>query len=181
MLRTTLALAVLVAASSTATAQDFPEPAKPTKEHVWLKQMVGDWNFDAEANFGPDQKMKCGGKNEVRSLGDYWVINEGEMTPMGFSMKSVQTIGYDPEKKKFVGTFISSADGKFWQYLGTLDESGKKLTLEADGPNMLTGKTTKFRDEYEVKSADHIAMSSSMLGDDGKWIEFMTGDMKRIK
>lgn len=181
MFRILLALTIVAGASSQLAAQDFPTPAKPTKEHEWLKQFVGEWDSDNEANFGPDQKMSCSGKQSSKMLGEYWVINEGEMTPMGMEMKSLQAIGYDPTKKKFVGTFISSADGTFWVYEGSLDKAGKKLTLEADGPNMLTGKTTKFRDAYEIKSPDHIVMTGSMLGDDGKWTTFMTGNMKRKK
>jgi hypothetical protein len=141
---------------------------------------VGEWDVDSEATFG-EQKITCNGKTSSRMLGPYWVINDGEMTPMGSVMKSLQTIGYSPAKKKFIGTFISSEDSTFWIYEGALDKSGKKLTLEADGPNMLTGKTTKFRDAYEVKSPDHIVVTSDMLGDDGKWITFMTGNMKRKK
>jgi hypothetical protein len=178
MLRTILALAILAGAASQLVAQDFPAPAKPTQEHQWLKQLVGEWDTDNEATFG-EQKVACTGTQSSRMLGDYWVLNEGEMTPMGMVMKSLQAIGYDPARKKFVGTFISSADGTFWIYEGTLDKAGRKLTLEADGPNMLTGKTTKFRDSYEIKSPDHVAMTGEMLGDDGKWVTFMTGNSKR--
>jgi hypothetical protein len=68
-----------------------------------------------------------------------------------------------------------------WKYEGPVDSTGKILTLEADGPNFITGKTTKFRDIYEFKTKDHIAATSTMLGDDGKWVTFMTGNVKRKK
>jgi hypothetical protein len=56
------------------------------------------------------------------------------------------------------------------------------LTLEADGPNMMVpGKMSKFRDIYEFKSPDEIATTSSMQGDDGKWITFSTGTARRKK
>jgi Protein of unknown function (DUF1579) len=67
-----------------------------------------------------------------------------------------------------------------WLYEGTVDDSGTKLILEAEGPNFMSdGKLTKFRDAYEFKTPDHIIVSSSMLGEDGKWTAFMTGESKR--
>ena len=67
-------------------------------------------------------------------------------------------------------------------YEGSVDETGRILTLDAEGPDFeVAGKTRKYRDAYEFKSADHIASTSSMLGDDGKWVVFMTGNMRRAK
>ena len=69
-----------------------------------------------------------------------------------------------------------------WKYEGTVDESGKILTLEADGPNFISdGKLTKFQDIYEFKSGDEITMTSRMLGEDVKWVTFMSGTVKRQK
>src|SRR5690606_19546068 len=104
------------------------------------------------------------------------------MDAMGQPMNAVQTIGYDPEKKKYIGTWVDSMMHHMWKYEGEVDASGKKLTLEADGPNYLEpGKTSKFRDIYEFKSDDEIATSSQMQGPDGQWITFMTGTAKRKK
>jgi Protein of unknown function (DUF1579) len=69
-----------------------------------------------------------------------------------------------------------------WQYEGTVDASGKVLTLDADGPNLMgDGKLTKFQDIYEFKSTDEILMTSRMLATDGKWVTFMSGKAKRVK
>ena len=69
-----------------------------------------------------------------------------------------------------------------WQYEGSVDPSGRVLTLEADGPNFTgNGKLTKYQDIYEFKSADAILMTSTMLGEDGKWVTFMSGTAKRVK
>ena len=43
------------------------------------------------------------------------------------------------------------------------------------------GKLTKFRDSYEFKSPDHIISTSEILGADGKWITFMSGESHRKK
>lgn len=44
---------------------------------------------------------------------------------------------------------------------------------------MADGKLTKFRDAYEFRAPDQIIVTSSMLGEDGKWITFMSGESKR--
>ena len=46
---------------------------------------------------------------------------------------------------------------------------------------MDAGKMTKYRDAYEFKSDDVMIATSSMQGEDGKWITFMTGEAKRKK
>ncbi len=97
-------------------------------------------------------------------------------------MVGVQTIGYDAAKKKYVGTWVDSMTDFMWKYEGSVDKSGKILTLEAEGPNFASpGKLTKFQDIYEFKSADVIAITSKMLGDDGKWVTFMSGSANRKK
>jgi hypothetical protein len=68
-----------------------------------------------------------------------------------------------------------------WRYEGQVDETGKILTLEAQGPNFFKpGETARFRDVYEFKSKDLIGTTSLMQGPDGKWVTFMTGTARRI-
>ena len=94
----------------------------------------------------------------------------------------VQTIGYDAEQKAYVGTWVDSMTGHMWKYKGSVDKSGNKLSLEAEGPNFMTGEgTANFRDSYEFDGPDHIIARSEMQDEDGKWIEFMKGDMRRVK
>jgi hypothetical protein len=162
-------------------AQEQPEFPGPEKEHQWLKQFVGQWNTTSKGSMGPDQPpMECSGTISSRMLGEFWVVNEMKADVMETTMTGIQSIGYDPAKKKYVGTWIDSMGHHLWTYEGNVDQTGSKLTLEAEGPNsMAGGKTTQFRDTYEFKSADHILVTSSMLGEDGKWTTFMTGEAKR--
>ena len=164
-------------------AQVPPEFPKSQPEHKWLQQFVGQWDSELESKMGPDQPtMKCKLAISSRMLGDFWVVNELSGDMMGTPMVGIQTIGYDTEKNAYVGTWVDSMMNHMWKYEGSVDESGKLLTLEAEGPNfMAAGKTTKFRDAYEFKSADHIVATSSLLTDDGKWVVFMTGQMHRTK
>ena len=169
--------------SGTAIAQEPSEFPGPEKEHQWLKRFVGQWTTTSKASMGPDQPLiECNGTIESRMIGEFWVVNEMQSTSQGVAVKGLQTIGYDPAKKKYVGTWIDSMMNHMWIYEGTVDETGNKLTLEAEGPNLLAdGKLNKFRDAYEFKTPDLMLVTSSMLNEDGEWITFMTGESRRKK
>lgn len=164
-------------------AQEAPPVAEPTREHQWLHQFVGEWEVESELNTGPDQPaMTSKGTIRARKLGEFWVISEMNADIMGTHITALQTLGYDAKTKKFIGTWVDSILDLMWKYEGTVDPDQKTLTMEAEGPNMMAeGKTTRFRDAYEFKSKDHIVMTSSMLGEDGKWVTFMTGNAVRKK
>ena len=177
-----IAISFVIGVHSTLLAQEAELPG-PEEGHRWLKQFVGKWETNSEASLEPDQPpLKCEGTMATRMLGEFWVVSEIEGDMMGTTVTAIQTIGYNPARKKYVGTWIDSMMNHMWQYEGTVDKSGKKLTLEAEGPNYeAEGKLTKYRDVYEFKSADHILATSLMLTEDGKWVTFMTGTMRRKK
>ena len=160
-------------------AQEQPQFPGPEKEHAFLKRFVGQWETISECIVGPGQPpMKCEGSIDSKMLGEFWVLNQTEGTMAETTVTALQTLGYDPQKKKYIGTWVDSMVNHMWKSEGTVD--GSTLTLEAEGPNfMAAGKLAKFRDIYEFKSANEIALSSSILGEDGKWITFVTGTAKR--
>jgi hypothetical protein len=172
-------LTLLVA--SIVAAQQTPQAPGPQKEHEWLQQFVGEWESESEASAAPGQPaMKCTGTMSARMLGGFWVISDFKSNMLGTTVSAVQTVGYDPQSKKYVGSWVDSMINHLWRYEGTVDDTGKVLTLEAEGPNFVTpGKTARFRDVYEFKSKDHIVTTSQMQGEDGKWVTFMTGNVRR--
>jgi hypothetical protein len=179
-MKTIAVLGVLgaLSAATMAVGQEFPTPQK---EHAWLTQFVGEWETQTEASAGPGQpEMKCQGTMSARMLGGFWIVSQWNTEMMGMRVSAVQTIGYDGESKEYIGTWVDSMLNHVWKYQGSVDASGKILTLEAEGPNFMQGgKSAKFRDAYEFKSKDHIVMTSSMQDEDGNWVTFMTGDVRR--
>jgi hypothetical protein len=158
--------------------------AEPQKEHQWLQKLVGDWSFENECIVGPDQPpLKHTGTESVRSIGGLWTIGEGTGPgPDGSEMKSIMTLGYDPQAKRFVGTFIASMMTYLWIYSGSLDAAGKVLTLNAEGPDFSGGPNmVKYQDIIEFVSDDHRTLKSQLLGLDGKWNHFMTAHYRRKK
>ena len=151
-----------------------------TKEHEWLQIFVGEWTLEGEGMESPSGEPWT---ETVRSLHGVWIQAEGrgEM-PGGGAATTVMTLGYDPQKKRFVGTFIGSMMTHLWIYEGTLDEPGKILTLDTEGPDMATpGKMAKYKDVIELKSNDHRVLTSLMQGEDGEWRQFMTAQYRRKK
>ena len=172
---------VVVTIAATVRAQELPQIPGPEKEHQFLQQFAGQWSTISKAEMGSGQPaVECTGSIRARMIGGLWVVNEIRTEMAGTSVIGLQTIGYDPAKKKYVGTWVDSMVNHLWHYEGTVDETGRILTLEAEGPNLMAaGKLTKFQDIYEFKSADEIAASSRMLDPDGNWITFMSGTATR--
>lgn len=152
------------------------------KEHLWLQRLVGEWTYEAEAVMGPGQPpTRSQGTESVRPLGGFWVVGEGQgECPGGGPAHTMLTIGYDPKTERFVGTWVGSMMAHLWVYDGSLDESGKVLTLEAEGPDFAGGGTmAKYQDITEFRSDDHRVLTSRVLGGDGHWNRFMTAHYRR--
>ena len=155
---------------------------EPQDEHRWLLQLVGEWDYHHECNMGPDQPpMKSSGKQTIRALGELWILGDiAGTTPGGSEMRSLITLGFDPAKARFVGTFVSSCMTHLWPYDGSLDASGKVLTLDSEGPSFAgDGGMAKYQDIIEVIDNDHHTMKSQFQNADGTWTQFMHGTYHR--
>jgi Protein of unknown function (DUF1579) len=156
--------------------------AEPQKEHHWLQKLVGNWTSEMEADMGPGQPcMKSQGTESVRSIGGLWIVAEGKgEMPGGQPATMIMTLGFDPRTGRFQGTWIGSMANHLWVYDGELDAAGKVLTLYAEGPSFENPEQLKkYKDVIELKSDDHRILTSHLLGDDGKWRQFMTAHYRR--
>jgi hypothetical protein len=176
------ALALTIAATAVR-AQEPPQFPKPQKEHEWLQQFLGEWEMDSECMpIAGQPPFKSKMQEKVRSIGGFWVMSEGEMEMMGMKSSIVMTLGYSPEEKKYIGTWTDSMQPHMWHYEGSVDATGKILTLEADGPSMLKpGTTAKYRDVTEFKSKDERVFSSYIQNEKGEWVKMASGIAKRKK
>ncbi|TWU58889.1 hypothetical protein Poly51_16690 [Rubripirellula tenax] len=158
-----------------------PELPGAQKEHELLGRFVGEWTSTSKIVASDEQpSMECSGSMRSKMLGEFWVINEMSGDMGGAEFKAIQTIGFDASKEKYVGTWVDSMMNHLWHYEGRVDATGKKLVLLAEGPNfMAEGKLTTFRDSYEFVNADTFITTSEMMGDDGKWLTFMTAEATR--
>lgn len=154
---------------------------EPQKEHALLQTLIGDWTYEAQCTMGPGQPSQTSrGTESVRSLGGLWVVGEGqgEMPDGGGPATMIITLGYDPNRKRFVGTWVGSMMAHLWVYDGSLDSSGRVLTLDAEGPSGADGKMAKFQDIIEFQG-DRRVLRSRMQGEDGTWSDIMTAHYRR--
>lgn len=155
---------------------------KPQSEHNWLSQLVGGWVSQSECQMGPDAPPeKSTGRLSCRMLGGLWLIAEGTAdSPEGEPMTSIITLGYDPVKKKYIGNFIASMMTHLWPYSGVLDDSGKRLPLDSEGPRFdgVEGMA-KYRDTIEIIDNDHWKFYGELQVEDGSWVRIMTSENRR--
>ena len=92
------------------------------------------------------------------------------------------TLGYDPAKGRFVGTWIGSMMTHLWVYDGELDPAGRVLTLNSEGPSMTgDGSLAKYQDIVEFTSDDHRVLTARAQATDGSWQPLMMVHYRRKK
>jgi hypothetical protein len=159
--------------------------ADVTDAHRWLQRLIGEWSYEIDP--GTSQctpPAKLGGTERVRALGEVWIVGDGRGTlPDGSPADWQVTLGYDPGRKRFVGTWVGSMMNFLWIYRdGFLDAAARVLTLEAEGPKFDgTPGTALFRDILTLESSDMRVLTGNVLGGDGKWSEFMRTVYRRTR
>lgn len=159
------------------------QSSEPTHDHEFLEQLVGEWGVQFTMYAQPNQPpAKTAGTDSVRALGDHWVVAETKTTMMGAPYSGILSLGYDPKKKHFNGTWIDSMGGHLWVYKGTLNDAGDTLTLETEGPSMQgPDKTARYREVIQITGKDSRTFTSSIETDDGTWMKILTAEYRRKK
>ena len=154
---------------------------EPQREHAWLQTLVGTWTYECaliSAEGFAEQRFR--GSETVRSIGGIWIVAEGSgEAPGDTAVTSLITLGFDPRKGRFTGTWIGSTMTHLWVCDGELDASGRILTLASEGPGMGgDGGTALYRDLIHLKDDDHRILRA-LVQEDGTWREFMTTRYRR--
>lgn len=160
------------------TQHEMP-PAEPQAEHRWLQRLVGEWEYESSWTDESGSTHTVRGTETVRPIGDLWVMLEGrgEM-PGGGEAVTVMTLGFDPQKRRFVGTWIGSMMTWLWIYEGQLE--GDTLALQSEGPDMTKqGATARYKDVVVLTDDDHRTLTGNMQGPEGSWVPMMTAHYRR--
>lgn len=157
--------------------------AEPLAQHAWLRRLVGEWTYEAEALEPGKPPQRASGSERVRTLGDLWVIAEGQgEMPGGGTGYTLMTLGYDPQKERFIGTWVGSMMTHMWVYEGELEGDGQVLPLHTEGPSFESpGQMARYKDVIELRGENERVLSSYLQTADGSWQRFMTAHYRRRK
>ncbi|MFT4513881.1 MAG: hypothetical protein ACI89X_002549 [Planctomycetota bacterium] len=152
---------------------------QPTAEHQKLAELVGVW--DATLNYmGMDGKPATSKGTSIRKrpMGGFWVVDKFQADMMGQKFSGLGATGYDPIKKKYVGTWIDSMTPSLMVTEGGFDKTGKVLTMSGMGPGF-DGKPVKHRTVTTIKDKNTNVFQMFVPGPDGKETTMMTITYKR--
>lgn len=174
-----VAVVSLISSSSVLVAQQAPP--EPTEAHRQLQKEVGMW--EGEMKFwpnGPDSDpitMPVTEKNVMMDTG-LWLITDFESGPF----KGHGVFGYDPAKKKYVGTWVDNQTPSLSLMEGTHDEKTGETTYTSSMLNPATGKMEPTKSVGKMIDSDnkHFAMFMKSATGDG-WTKSMEISYRRKK
>lgn len=170
MIQKLLVWSALVCVSSVSIAQDDFPTFEPTEEHKLLAKDVGVWEATMKMYLeGPDAKPTEMPARETVSLmqGGLWVVSDYESGPF----KGHSQMGYDPIKKKVVGTWIDNSTPFLSTIEGTFDKKTGVLTTFMTGIDPMTEKPQKMKSISKLvdENTRHFKMYTQESESD-KWV-----------
>ncbi len=156
-------------------------PPQPTAEHKMLSREVGVWEGEMKMYAGgPDAEpiiMPVLEKNVMQDTG-LWLISDFESGPF----KGHGVFGYDPAKKKFVGTWVDNQTTSLGIMEGTHDAKTGETTYMSQMLNPATGKMepTKSVGKMIDDNTREFAMYMKASSGDG-WTKWMSVNYRRRK
>jgi hypothetical protein len=150
--------AIALAQAQSGSPQGMPPMPKPGPEHELLKQDAGTWDAVVETMPAPGAPAMTSKGVETNTLGcgGMCIITEfkGEMMP-GMSFDGHGLTTWDPNKKKYVGTWTDSMSQGLMISEATWDAATHTSTGWAEGPDM-TGKVTRMKATTEYKDGTRV-------------------------
>lgn len=152
-------------------AQEMPQPGP---EHKKLTSQVGTWSAELSYMGEDGQQTKSKGVSVRKApLGGFWLIDNFQADMMGMKFRGQGTTGYDPAKKKYVGTWVDSMTPSLMVIEGNFDKTGKILTMEGMGQGF-DGKPAKTRLVTTEKDKNTHVFEMFTQMPDGKFMKTMT-------
>ncbi|MEZ6016281.1 MAG: DUF1579 family protein [Planctomycetota bacterium] len=154
-----------------------PEMPEVTEHHKRVLAGAGEWEGTITMFMPGMDPMTSPAAETVTALGDYWTTSNFTSDMGGMAFKGHSTMGYDTEKKQYVGTWIDSTATYLTVTHGEFDAAKNALVMHWKGPNYMgQNELIDFRSET-VSRAD-VSVSTFYMGE-GAGTKHMEIKMKR--
>jgi Protein of unknown function (DUF1579) len=149
-------MGLCVVASILSTPAMAQGPVAPTAEHKIFASEEGTWDATVKSfEGGPNAEPAVSKGTEVNTLlpGGLWLVSKFEGEFGGVKFEGRGQFGYDPNKKKYIGTWIDSMVPTLSVLEGEYDDKTKTMTYvgEGTGPD---GKTKYMQRMVTTTKAD---------------------------
>lgn len=167
-------------AIATPPPQEMPV-IKPGPEMQVLMHELGDWEATMTMFMGPDtepMKMPAKESNELMP-GGLWLLSKFDAGPF----KGFGQFGYDPVKKKYVGSWIDSTSPHMTLMEGDYNKETGELTMINKGTDPQTKKpqTMKSVTKFHDKAHTHRTFTMYTLTGKDTWTKTFVIEYKKSK
>jgi hypothetical protein len=163
------------APSKDAMMEAMMKAATPGPEHKRLDDLAGSWSFTTKMWMEPGAApTESKGTAESKwILGGRFLEQDVHGDFMGMPFHGHGLFGYDNLKKKYVNVWMDSFATGFSTAEGTMDASGKVLTMTREDFDPTIGQKIKTRDVTRIVSKDKHDMEMYKILPDGKEFKMM--------
>ena len=190
------AVCLAAAAAAPSAAQDKKKAAdEKAAMEAWQKAMTpGDGQkklepligtFDAKVRMwmDPSKPPDDSAGTSVNSwvLGDRFVQTKYEGVFLGEAFTGIGYTGYDNVTKKYEGTWMDTGSTAIMTSVGTIDGSGKVISMKATTSDPATGKVTTTDQKITIADNDHHTIEMWGKAPDGKTFKMMEIQYTRKK
>lgn len=152
----------------------------PMEEHKMLKMDEGKWQ--ATISMWNEQNKVTAKYTAIETnemIGELWSIGKLQGQIAGTDFSGFATLGYDPVKKKYIGTWIDSTRPEITEMEGNYDSKTKTLVLfyTSLDQNGNPGKRKNVMIYQDKKTRDF----TMFIKQNEKWVKSMTILYQRIE
>ncbi len=140
-----------------------PTP-KPGEEHRLFEKDVGTWDAEVTVTPAPGAAPQVSkGVSTSRLVGGRWLVTDYE-AESGFAGHGVY--GFDPSKRRYVGTWVDTARTFLVVYEGDWDPAAKALTFRCEA-RLPDGRELRWREVTTWLGPDEQRFRSLFPGPGG--------------
>ncbi len=135
----------------------------PSPEHNLLVGSVGVWDVKTKHFMEPGKPaMEGTAVDTVRAIGGFWTVSDFRSEFFGQPFVGQCTMGFDPTRKVYRMTWVDSMSHFLFLMEGTMDASGKKMTLTGKGPSMMGDGMCDWRSVMTFQGEDQQLLQMYM-------------------